>query len=98
MRQRDIEFMNVFGGPGAVTSSDWWTNLNSVSDTISSGSAYGVQCHDRQPAGADMSKVHTGMRTRIAVVSTTRVYLNGQASYSGASYSSTGFMQATLVN
>jgi hypothetical protein len=90
--------MNVFGGPGATTSSDWWTNLNSVSDTIAAGTAYGVQCHTRQPAGADMSVVHTGMRTRIAVTTTTRVYLNGQSTYSGSSYSSSGSLQATLVN
>ncbi|WP_247903387.1 hypothetical protein [Bradyrhizobium sp. 131] len=90
----DLEMVNVFGGPGGTTSSDWVSAMSTVNASTASG-VVGEAYHTRMPSGADMSIVHTSRRVRITTSGSTTYYLNAQATYSGASYGCSGTIQAT---
>lgn len=93
----DLEFIATFSGPGATTSSDWITAISTSSATVSSN-VVGFTCHERRPSGADISTIHHAPRNRVAVAVATRYYLNAQATWSGASYSVGGAIQATRIS
>ncbi|WP_407122732.1 hypothetical protein [Bradyrhizobium sp. STM 3561] len=93
----DLEMVNAFNGPGATTSSDWTTVISTANASTVSG-VVGEGYHTRMPSGADMSIVHSSRRIRVTTAGSTPYYLNAQATYSGASYSCSGTIQATRVS
>ncbi|RXH41059.1 carbohydrate-binding protein [Bradyrhizobium zhanjiangense] len=93
----DLEMVNAFDGPGATTSSDWISAMSTTTASTVSG-VVGEAYHTRLPSGADMSIVHSSRRIRVTTAGSTPYYLNAQATYSGASYSCTGTIQATRVS
>ena len=92
----DLDADNTFGGPGATSSSDWWTAISTVTASVVSGII--SVAHNRRPAGADVSEHHCLPRRRVAVNATTRYYCNAQATFSVSTYNCNGTMTATRVN
>lgn len=93
----DLEYFAVYGGAGATSSSDWITAISTTTASVAVG-LVGFVSHTRQPAGTDINVTHTAPRTRVTPASTTRYYLNAQATYTTSSYSVQGTIQATRVS
>lgn len=91
----DIEAYNFFNGPGATTSSDWVTCINTVSASL--GSAL-ITAHTRRPSGADINEYHSISRQRVALGSNTVYYLNVQATFAVSTYSCSGALWGTRVS
>jgi|SRR5678815_2119106 len=92
----DVEGYNDFGGPGAVSSSDWITTIGTLAGAIGGGSLISA-AHTRRPSAADVSEHHVLSRVRVALNAQTTYYMNAQATYSAAGFACTGLCWGTRV-
>ncbi|WP_375791167.1 hypothetical protein ACE102_07395 [Bradyrhizobium sp. vgs-9] len=91
----DLELCAVSGGPGATSTSDIQVGIS----TTNNGSPnVGVNLHYRLPAATDVSMMFIHPRWRVAVTANTSYFGVMIATFTGASYGGSGYLQATRVS
>lgn len=93
----DIEGQFVTGGPGATTTTDILLAITTTAGSISSPVG-GQGMHHRMAGQADLSVTFTQPRSRVAISANTTYFMNFQPTFSGASYSCSGWMRGTRVS